>query len=267
LIAGVILGVLVGSTPAEPGELPVTIDLTVSSTSPSFESTSSWGWLNPSKYDVWKPIEEDSVELSEARIILNHPVYPVMMRGEWNPQLEATGSVAATDLSAGYEDQLSTDIEVYDLALGQHYGQAGRARVTPWFGATYMRIRELRHRVSEGDSSSDPDESTAKSDLWGVMAGADGVIPLRPGWNVIGTAVIRWARGDRDATLSTDDPQDTTATQSDSRDQVMYGAELGVRWDPVDRLQVTGGWRYRDWTHDDGPASFSGPFVRVGVGF
>jgi hypothetical protein len=47
----------------------------------------------------------------------------------------------------------------------------------------------------------------------------------------------------------------------------MFGGEIGVLWAWTRHLEVAGGWRYRDWTHDDGPASFNGPFVRLGASF
>ena len=54
---------------------------------------------------------------------------------------------------------------------------------------------------------------------------------------------------------------------TDDTSRTMYGVELGVRWTPVVWLAVEGGWWYRDWSVDDGPATYDGPFLRVAFGF
>ncbi len=244
----------------------VIIELTGAFTSPSINNSSTWGWFNPSKYDSWQTEGDDQFGFAAARITWSHPTYPIMLGGEWYPKLEAVGTVESSGTSAGYVDQLDGDLEAYDLALGQFYGKYGRPIVTPWFGVTQIRINESRSRIGEGGDPTNPDDSSAQSRLWGVMGGADAEIPLRPGWFAIGTVVIRWAKGSRDAEISTESPP-TNVSQSDDTSITMWGAEIGVRWDSTGMVRLAAGWRYRDWTYDDGPASFSGPFLRLGVTF
>jgi hypothetical protein len=43
----------------------------------------------------------------------------------------------------------------------------------------------------------------------------------------------------------------------------MLGAELGLRLEAMDGLLIEAGWRYRDWSLDEGPATFDGPFARL----
>jgi len=249
------------------GDAPIVIELTGAYTSASFSDSSTWGWFNPSKYDSWQPSEQDEFGLAAARLVFDHPTYPVMLGGEWYPELQAQGTVAPSADGQGYSDQIWGDIQAYDLALGQHYGNVQRPRITPWFGATYIRINENLNRTYDGGDPSNPEYSSAESGLWGVMGGADAEIPVSPGWYAVGTVVIRWARGSRDATTNAESPQPTTVTQSDDTSVTMWGTELGVRWDSTRNFHVAAGWRYRDWTYDDGPASFSGPFLRLGVAF
>lgn len=245
---------------------PVSIELTGAFTSASLSNSSTWGWFNPSKYDSWLPTEDDEFGFAAARLIWNHPKYPLYLGGEWYPKLIADGAVAPTDDTAGYIDQLYGDLEAYDLALGQHYGDDQRPQITPWFGVTQIRINESRNRVPVADTTETPSYSSAQSRLWGVIVGFDAEAPISPTLVAIGTTVVRWARGSRDAEITTESPP-TTASQSDDTDITMWGAELGVRWFVSDAVQLSAGWRYRDWTYDHGPASFSGPFIRCGVDF
>jgi hypothetical protein len=165
----VIVLVAGGAMTAGAGDLPLRVELTGAYASTSYSGDSTWGWFNPSKYGTWQPIEHDGFELASARLVWEHPTFPFMLDGEWSPKLEAFGSVPATADGPAYEDHVEVDLEVYDLALGQHYGDEGRARITPWFGATYMRLNEDRDRVVEGGDPAAPDASSAESQLWGVM--------------------------------------------------------------------------------------------------
>ena len=76
-----------------------------------------------------------------------------------------------------------------------------------------------------------------------------------------------WATGDRKATFTPEESDDLPGTTqvkaSDSVDQFMWGAELGVLWQASRHVGLEGGWRYRDWTHSNGPASFDGLFLRL----
>ncbi len=117
-------------------DAPVIIELTGAYTSASLSDSSAWGWWNPSKYDSWQSTGDDEIGLAAARIVWDHPTYPFMLGGEWYPKLEALGTVESSDAGAGYSDQLVGDLEAYDLALGQKYGDDYKANITPWFGAT-----------------------------------------------------------------------------------------------------------------------------------
>lgn len=77
---------------------------------------------------------------------------------------------------------------------------------------------------------------------------------------------IRWAEGDRDARVYSDGSDGSpvgTAELSDDISRTMYGVDLGVRWLPISRFALEGGWWYRDWRRDSGPASLNGPYLRA----
>jgi len=68
--------------------------------------------------------------------------------------------------------------------------------------------------------------------------------------------------------LAGSDPENPSWVDlSDDTERAMWGVDLGVRWEAGRVVRLDGGWRYRDWQHDGGPASFSGPFVRLVVHF
>jgi opacity protein-like surface antigen len=135
-----------------------------------------------------------------------------------------------------------------------------------------MRIEEYRTDVSDGAPPSSDGTEEASSRLWGLSAGSD--FGMRVGRSVTVTArvAIRWARGDRDAWVTATTPDTEAGGEgrvklTDDTSRSMYGLELGVRWTPLERLAVEGGWWYRNWSVDDGPATYDGPFLRFGVGF
>jgi hypothetical protein len=129
-----------------------------------------------------------------------------------------------------------------------------------------MRIRE-RRTLSDGGSETVDEKSS--SDLWGVGLGADFSLPVARHVTATGRLAARWARGDRNAWISVEDSEgsESHVKLSDATDRAMFGAEIGVRWRPLQWLAVEGGWWHRDWSLDGGPASYDGPFVRASVGF
>ena len=83
--------------------------------------------------------------------------------------------------------------------------------------------------------------------------------------------MIRWCRGDRESQIRLPDPDggpdlgDVDLTDRVTR--AMWGVELGARWKFTDAIHLEGGWRHRDWHPEDGPGSFSGPYLRLAAGF
>jgi hypothetical protein len=47
----------------------------------------------------------------------------------------------------------------------------------------------------------------------------------------------------------------------------MWGADLGLRWTASPEVAVEAGYRLRDWSLDDGPASYSGLYLKAVFGF
>ena len=252
---------------ASSGDLQTTIEVTAAYTTISYSDSSDWGWWNPGKYDDWQTGEDKEFGLAEARLVLSDPTYSVFLNFERYPTLEAAGS--RTDGETGEEifHELTTEFEAYDLALAQWFGDEAGLGVMPSVGVTYMRINETRVAVGQSVNGAGQAEDRAASRLWGVLLGADWGARLAPRLLLSGRVVFRWGWGDRKATISVAGPEAAAieVQLSDDVSRGMWGADLGVRWGATRHFHVEGGWRYRDWQYDDGPASFNGPYLRFVV--
>jgi len=247
----------------------VWLELTVAAPTMSYSSSAAWGWWSYDKFDVWMPEEDGGTGIVGARITSAGEKYVLLLAGEWFPDLKATASSSELDSTAVTSQDLTTQIEVYDLGYGRWLGRDAAFTVMPWGAVTHMRIDE--NRIVGGESGGG-DRETAESLLWGVGVGADLRLRISKEVAATGRVVMRWATGDREAWVSSGTPQGGSLEEpnvklTDSTSRAMYGAEFGVRWRPVRWLAVEGGWWYRDWTIDGGPAAYDGPFLRAAVGF
>lgn len=268
----VCVAVLAVAGGAVASDAPVTIEVVGVNMTPSVSSSADWGWWNPAKYpDGWDPDEEASFEFAELRMLVDYGEYRVILGGEWYPDLNATGSYPTADSQESTTEQLSLKGNIYDLGFGMFCGRNDRNGVLPWIGATYMDLSEYRTTTPPQDSGLAETIDRADTRIWGVVAGVDGSISLTDRLDVAGRLIYRWASGDRDAVISSQDPgSDDTAGQvelSDSIDHSMWGADLGLRWYATEQWWFEAGWRYRDRTLDDGPASFGGPQIKMAMKF
>jgi hypothetical protein len=250
------------------GEPSTFIDLTVANTGFSFSDDAAWGWWNPSKYDRWEASEEEDFGLAEGRLEVSGNTYIFVLGFELYPTIEAVGESVDPGGGNSTYQQISSDIEVFDLGFGQKFGSSRSFYVTPWLGLTHFRIDEKRALAEVPEDSV---EDTAKSRLWGIAVGAEAGLPVSQSWTVTGRLVARWARGDRDTVIHLTGPPDALQTAdvdlSDNVSRGMWGIDLGAQWTSSDSFHLEGGWRYRDWQYSDGPGSFSGPYVRCSIGF
>jgi hypothetical protein len=245
----------------------VVFELTVADLEPTSSSSSTWGWWNPSKYDEWNTDSGSTLGVADARLLVAGSGYTILLAGEWYPRLEATGSFEDPQTTETVVDELSWDVEAYDLGIGQFFGRDRRTGVMPWVGATYVRISEELVHVSGPGSGSDGLRDTSSAGLWGVVAGADAGVRVLSVLDVTGRLLFRWASGTRKSVLDIADPPGGSAEVSDSTDITMWGLDLGVRWHASKVVKVEGGWRYRDWTLSGGPASYGGPFLKAVLNF
>lgn len=238
------------------------LELTGSSPSFTFSESAAWGWWDPPKYANWAPTADDGFDLVEGRALLTGETYSVVFTYEQGPRLRGAGDVEANSGTSSAHAELTTDIEIYDLAIAQAFGHGERIAVMPWFGATRIAIDE--RRVVSGQTGAD----FANSSLWGVAAGADALLKVAPRWALSGRVTFRWAAGTRDSHVRVPEygPQLGTVAASDDITRVMYGGELGARWIATSWCNVEGGWRVRDWRRHDGPGSFDGPYLRLVLG-
>jgi hypothetical protein len=191
----------------------------------------------------------------------------VVLAGEWYPTLEADGSFTDPGTGAVTDQSLSFETEAYDLGYGRWLGRDRSSGILPWIGVTYLRINERRTTLGDGLPGTGDRTERADADLWGVVAGADASITVWRSLDVVGRLLYRWATGTRTAQVVPPDGGDGTVEISDSIDVQMWGAEVGVRWRATPRFRLEGGWRLRDQTLDGGPASFSGPQVKLAFVF
>jgi hypothetical protein len=195
----------------------------------------------------------------------------VLFAAEQYPRLRARALPVggSADVAAGYD--LVAELEVYDLAVAQRLEIPGRASVLPWLGVSHLRVDETRTTLDGSMMADDGLVDDATTRLWGVVAGFDGSVRLSASLGLTGRVAVRWAQGTRRAWLSvatdSDDPQATRVRLSDSTERAMWGAEAGLRWLTWRGLRVEGGWRFRDWRHDGGLATFDGPFVRLAAAY
>ena len=250
------------------GDLQTTIELTGAYTTISYANSSDWGWWNPGKYDDWQTGNDQEFGLAEARLLFSGATYTVLVNVERYPTLEASASRTDEETDEEINHRITTEFEAYDLALAQWFGGKAGVGVMPLVGVTYMRINETRVAVGDSVNGADQFDDRAASRLWGVLLGADWGARLAPRFVLSGRVVFRWGWGDRKATLSVIDhvsggPVVTEVQLSDDVSRAMWGADLGLRWAATRHLQLDGGWRYRDWQYDGGPASFSGPYLRL----
>ena len=265
-LAGLMLALAGGW--ANSGDLMTTIELTGAYTNTSYAKDFSWGWWDPTKYDDWENVEASEFHLAEARLLFSGRNSTVIVGGEWYPQLEASASRIDEDTGNEIHDELTATFRTYDLAIAKWFGRSGGTGWMPWIGATLMTIEETRSSADDGGESSAAATDRATRDLWGVVVGADVGGRVAQGLFVSGRVVARWGRGSREASMAapepeTEDPTPTSVTLSDSVDRLMWGVDLGLRWAAMRTLLLEGGWRYRDWQHDGGPASFNGPYLRL----
>jgi hypothetical protein len=240
------------------------LELTGTDVSVSDETGATFGWWNPGKYDAWQPTTDEGFRFSGGRMLFTGGDYTIIAAAEFQPRLEALG-VESTDLGDIPVD-LSMEVEAYDLAISQVYGRPGSSLFAPWVGVTHLRISE--ERKIDGRTASE----AAESKLWGATLGLDWGVTVYDDFAITGRLLARWASGDRVArglVEGTDFglPDETTVEIKDSVERGMWGADLGVRWSAHPRFQVEAGWSTRDWTYDDGPAAFSGPYLRMVAGF
>lgn len=259
----VLLGVTLMSGFAGAGDFRSTLEITGNSLTPSFNDDASWGWWNPSKYDVWETEPVDSFELTELRFTVPGDEYSGFFAVEFYPELSGEGIQYTDDGTVAAEDLLTCNITVYDLGLAQDLNLEGGYFFKPWIALSYMQIEERKFPQLAEEAPTD----RADSGLWGAGIGLDAETPLPWNLRLAGRLVARWATGDRKATFTPDGSDDLSGTTqvkaSDSVDQFMWGAELGVLWNASRYVGLEGGWRYRDWTNADGPATFDGPFLRL----
>jgi len=140
----------------------------------------------------------------------------------------------------------------------------------PWIGLTHLRVDERRTSESDPPAGSPLPAETAASHLWGVGVGVEGDVQLTARLAVAARVVWRWGQGDRKAKLPSEDtgtggPEVTWVELSDNTERTLLGGEASLRLLASTAVWVEGGWRYRDFKHGGGPASFDGPFVRLAV--
>jgi hypothetical protein len=254
----VVLVMLVGGA-ADAADRHVTFEIGVGNITPSSSSSSTWGWWNPSKYDVWDPDEGDDFGLTDLRLLVGSRDYTVLLAGERYPTLNAVGTYQDPATGDTVTDSVNLESWMIDLGLGRWLGRDMRNGGMPWIGLTYMRIDEqLTPGTAAGSGGS---SDTASSGLWGIAAGADGSITVWKSLDITGRLLVRWATGTRKATVSAGGSG--SAEVDDSIDHFMWGLDAGLRWHAAGTIALEIGWRLRDRTLDDGPASFGGPQLKA----
>ncbi len=267
-----VLIVVSAAAPAECADGGVVLEIAVANQGASVPSGADWGWWTPAKYpEGWAPDESSSATLADLRMLVLGDGYTVILAGEWYPDLEAEGAFAVPGLEEPVVQQLRLETAIYDLGYGLRLGRDRRNYVLPWIGATYMDIEEDLTTVPPASSTIAAGTDHASAGLWGVVVGADGSVTLWRNLDLAGRLLLRWATGDRSATLTTQDPgggsPGGTVEVTDSIDCMMWGLDVGVRWRATRALGIEAGWRLRDRSLDDGPARFDGPQLKLAIRF
>jgi hypothetical protein len=262
--AALVVTLLLTTQAVVAGDTKFSLELTAADIKTTYSDEAAWGWWNQDKYSGWQAESEDETQLVEGRLLFIGDTYTIFFAAERYPIMQASGLHAGTDQQHG----LTTKLEVFDLVIAQWFKGSGRTGIFPWAGLTRMRIREMRTLFTEAGQGPVDD---AKSYLWGVAAGADGERWLNHRFGISGRVLLRWAKGDREGTQHVESEEgegDLMAVDfSDSTKRAMYGADLGLRMVAYRGVELEGGWRYRDWQHDSGLASFSGPYLRLRAHF
>jgi hypothetical protein len=249
----------------------VTFELTFADVGISYSDSAAWGYWDRAKYDALTPVTESDSGPLAARLTSQGQKYVLLLAGERYPDLGVLGTRTDPETGGQVLEELGAEIEAYDIGYGRRYVSSSGFRAMPWGAITHVRIEEARIDVTDGMPPSDEDREEASSHLWGLAAGSDFGMRVTRGVTVTGRVVIRWAQGDREAWVTSTTPDEGNGEGSvkltDDTSRTMYGVELGVRWTPVGWLAMEGGWWYRDWSVDDGPATYDGPFLRVAFGF
>ncbi len=271
ILVAVVVALLFGRVGLSAGD-NVVFELGVADISPSSSSSADWGWWNPGKYDEWDADENSVFLLTDARLLVSGKTYTIILDGEWYPTLDAVGTANSGSGEGDIVQDLSLKTSVYDLGIGYWMGSDRRTGVMPWIGATYMRISESRTTVPPPGSTDPETIDNADSDLWGVVVGADASYQVWSTLDVTGRVLVRWATGTRRAQVSPQDPgtggsSGGTAEESDSIDAGMWGVDLGLRWNASKSFWLEIGWRYRNQTYDNGPATFGGPQIKAAYQF
>ncbi len=102
-----------------------------------------------------------------------------------------------------------------------------------------------------------------------MVLGVDASYQVWSTLDVTGRVLFRWATGTRTATIDSQDPGGGVGAVevSDSIDAGMWGIDLGLRWNATKAFWLEFGWRYRDQTYDDGPATYGGPQLKAAYQF
>ena len=240
-----------------------TLEITGASLDTSFERQAAWGWWQPDKYDVWSAAAEDSFDLADLRLLIPGGEYSMFIAAELYPDFSGAGTRYDGQGEVEADHRLTGEIQVYDLALAQSFHYRGGDHVRPWLGLTHMQIGERVHSLLHPEL--EPDRADSK--LWGAVLGVDVELALPYDLVLSSRLMARWATGDRDESFIPETsyglPDATRVKASDSVNRGMWGAELGLRWQGIQQLGLEAGYRYRDWSYDDGPASFDGPYLRL----
>jgi hypothetical protein len=250
----------------------VVLEIAVANQSASAPSGSDWGWWTPAKYPAgWAPDEGSSATLADLRMLVLGETYTVILAGEWYPDLEAEGAFTVPGVEQPVVQQLRLETAIYDLGYGLRLGRDRRNFVLPWIGATYMDIDESLTTEPPPSSTIAAGTDHASAGLWGVVVGADGSVTLWRTLDLAGRLLFRWATGDRDATMTTQEPgggsSGGTVEVTDSIGHTMWGLDIGVRWRATRAIGIEAGWRLRDRSLDDGPARFDGPQLKLAIRF
>ncbi|MCP4899532.1 MAG: hypothetical protein GY906_21410 [bacterium] len=257
-------------TTVQCNEIGTSVEVTVGTSSTAYNDDADWGWWDASKYEQWRTAQDTGIHVVDARLLLSGKTYTVLLGYEGYPTLSATASRTQPGGDI-VSHSLKTDVDVFDLALARWFPIANDVGASPWIGVTRISIEESRF-VMEGESGFAGPSRSASSTMWGAIIGVDVGARVSNRFAVSGRLVVRWASGTRTSEIDLPSsevgfPVIQTVTAQDDTDQAMYGADIGLRWSATEYFHLEGGWRYRNWSYDNGFASFDGPFIRLVAAF